>query len=343
MESIFFEEITNKNNKNSNEKNNIIDSFIQINENKEEKFILLEDDKILNSLTEEEWKKIIKSHKNLSELPKEKISLIINSLENGINSNLRESIWKLISKSENLKLNHKKNYYFQLLKIENTEIENKIKKDLERTFISNSLNLNKNSLFNILKAYSIYDKQISYSQGTNFIVYVLLNVVKNEEDSFWLFVSIMIEKKWRLNFLKNNNFIIILLNKFLQKLQINFPLIYEHFEKINFIDSIPGIFSQFYLTIFSYENIPIEFSLRIFDLFWIFSDEIITNSLINMLNLEKNEILKMEKDELYIFIKNDFVKNCIEKFGIDYCIDKKNMTNTKNKILTEKEIIFNFK
>ncbi len=31
MESIFFEEITNKNNKNSNEKNNIIDSFIQIN------------------------------------------------------------------------------------------------------------------------------------------------------------------------------------------------------------------------------------------------------------------------------------------------------------------------
>ena len=327
---------------------NLIDSFIHINDNKEEKFILFEDDKILNSLNEDEWKQIIKSHKNLSELPKEKISLIINSLENGINPNLRESIWKLISKSENLKLNHKKNYYFQLLKIENTEIEKKIKKDLERTFVSdvniNNIKIvNKKSLFNILKAYSIYDKQISYSQGTNFIVYVILQVTKNEEDSFWLFVSIMIEKKWRLNFLKNNNFIISLLNKFLQKLQINFPLIYNHFEKINFIDSIPGIFSQFYLTIFSYENIPIEFSLRIFDLFWIFSDEIITNSLINMLNLKKNEILKMEKDKLYIFIKNDFVKNCIESFGIDYCIDKKNMTNTKNKILTEKEIIFNFK
>ena len=324
-------------------KNELIDSFVQINENKEEKFILLEDDKILNSLNDEEWKQIIKSHKNLSELPKEKISLIINSLENGINPNLREPIWKLLSKSENLKLNHKKNYYYQLLTMENEETEKKIKKDLERTFISNIKNFNKNSLFNILKAYSIYDKQISYSQGTNFIVYVLLTVIKNEEDSFWLFVSIMIEKKWRLNFLTNNNFIISLLNKFLQKLQNNFPLIYNHFEKINFIDSIPGIFSQFYLTIFAYENIPIDFSLRIFDLFWIFSDEIITNSLINMLNLKKNEILNMEKEDLHIFIKNDFVKNCVENFGIDYCIDKKNMTNTKNKILTEKEIIFNFK
>ena len=48
-------------------KNELIDSFVQINENKEEKFILLEDDKILNSLNEEEWKEIIKSHKNLSE------------------------------------------------------------------------------------------------------------------------------------------------------------------------------------------------------------------------------------------------------------------------------------
>ena len=132
-------------------KNELIDSFVQINENKEEKFILLEDDKILNSLNDEEWKQIIKSHKNLSELPKEKISLIINSLENGINPNLREPIWKLLSKSENLKLNHKKNYYYHLLTMENEETEKKIKKDLERTFISNIKNLNKNSLFNILQ------------------------------------------------------------------------------------------------------------------------------------------------------------------------------------------------
>ena len=38
-----------------------------------------------------------------------------------------------------------------------------------------------------------------------------------------------------------------------------------------------------------------------------------------------------------------YCKECAEKLGIDYCIDKKNMTNTKNKFLTEKEIIFNFK
>lgn len=47
------------------------------------------------------------------------------------------------------------------------------------------------SLFNILRAYSVYDSEIGYCQGMCSIAATLLIILKDEEDSFWAFVHIM--------------------------------------------------------------------------------------------------------------------------------------------------------
>lgn len=46
------------------------------------------------------------------------------------------------------------------------------------------------ALYRVLKAYSIYDNEVGYCQGSNFIVGVVLMFLA-EEESFWLLVALM--------------------------------------------------------------------------------------------------------------------------------------------------------
>jgi hypothetical protein len=54
-------------------------------------------------------------------------------------------------------------------------------------------------------------------------------------------------------------------------------------------------FSHFNLTIFSY-NIPIEYANRIIDMFWIFEEKAIFDSLIHILKLQEEKMMKMSLD-----------------------------------------------
>jgi len=51
---------------------------------------------------------------------------------------------------------------------------------------------------NILYAYANIDPKLGYSQGMNFIVYVLLKNINDEEKVFWCLYDIMYNKNWRL-------------------------------------------------------------------------------------------------------------------------------------------------
>ena len=77
--------------------------------------------------------------------------------------------------------------YEKFLNLSNTYDED-IMKDLSRTLPNNNLfkkeSSNYNKLFNILKAYSNYNKKIGYAQGMNFIVAKLIVFFKNEKDAF---------------------------------------------------------------------------------------------------------------------------------------------------------------
>jgi hypothetical protein len=65
-------------------------------------------------------------------------------------------------------------------------------------------------------------------------------------------------------------------------------------------------FSHFYLTIFSY-NIPIEYANRIIDMFWIFEEKAIFDSLIHILRLQEKKLMKMSLDVNYIKIANNAI------------------------------------
>jgi hypothetical protein len=128
----------------------------------------------------------------------------------------RGKIWVYLAKSFTVALNHDSNIYYKLLETTNEEVEAKIKNDVDRSAllsynpsegkaISYQISdANKKKLFNILKAYAIYDHQVNYCQGifmteigTNFILAVLISHIPSERCAFWTFVQIMYDKNWR--------------------------------------------------------------------------------------------------------------------------------------------------
>lgn len=162
---------------------------------------------------------------------------IIKSLIMGVPSNLRGRIWKLLSQSRNVSLNHEKHFFYSLLEIKNDEVDFQIKKDIDRTFLMEKdpkfSKQNKVKLFNILKAYSVYDPQVGYCQGTNFIAMLILSQVNSTRSSFWTFVQVMHNKKWRNLFVNNTPKLIKILDKLALNIKLKLNDLYQHFEKEN--------------------------------------------------------------------------------------------------------------
>ena len=115
-------------------------------------------------------------------------------LGKGLDISKHISIWKIILKCketkskynyEEIKVNISKN----LKEIKSSEI---IEIDIVRTKFDKDMNLKQTQIGNILKAIGYSLPNFSYYQGMNYIAAFLLNITNNEEESFYLFLSLMI-------------------------------------------------------------------------------------------------------------------------------------------------------
>ena len=174
-------------------------------------------------------------------------------------------------------------------------------------------------IFNVIKAFSSYDEDIGYTQGMNFIVGMLLMFTNSERASFWIFVDLMENKEWRNMFTNGTPKLITILDIFTIKMKKKLPELFNHFEEIYFTECIHGIFSNFFLTIFTY-NVYVEFSSRIFDMFFLLGEKVIIDTLIHLLKLQENKLLKMDMEQTVVYIRTTFVNDCIEENGIPVCI-----------------------
>ena len=73
---------------------------------------------------------------------------------------------------------------------------------------------------------------MGYCQGINFIVLQLLNVLKNEEDVFWVLVSIMDIKDWKRYFANGTPKLLEEIKKLESTMKKSLPRLYNHFKEI---------------------------------------------------------------------------------------------------------------
>jgi hypothetical protein len=97
-------------------------------------------------------------------------------IQRGIPPSLRGMIWQLFAKSKDVKLEEQ---YMQLIN-EESVYEKAIARDLPRVFTENEYfqgSEGQEAFFNVMKAFSLHDKELGYSQEICYIVGpLLLNV-----------------------------------------------------------------------------------------------------------------------------------------------------------------------
>ncbi|KAI0277605.1 rab-GTPase-TBC domain-containing protein [Russula aff. rugulosa BPL654] len=219
------------------------------------------------------------------------------AIERGIPSNLRGMVWQLMSASKDSEMEAT---YLKFLK-ETSPHEKAITRDLGRTFpqhefFTDGQGIGQENLFNVLKAYSIYDPQVGYCQGLPFVVAILLLNMPDEE-AFCLLVRLMYSYDLRGHFLPEMPKLQLrLFDRLVEEL---LPVLHVHFLRQGVKSSM--YCSQWFLTLFSY-RLPLEIVFRIFDNCLASGIEAIFGFALSLLQKNEAKLLSMKFDELVAFL-----------------------------------------
>lgn len=146
--------------------------------------------------------------------------------------------------------------------------QREIRQDVTRTFPELPVYMQekgKEALFRVLKAYSIYDAEVGYCQGLNFVVAVLLMYL-TEEESFWILISLMESPSFSFRDVVRPGFpgLIQHLYIFHKLFRANLPKLHAHFQALGI--SVPMYATQWYITCFG-SCLQIDVVANIIDLF----------------------------------------------------------------------------
>ena len=94
------------------------------------------------------------------------------------------------------------------------------------------------------------------------------------------------------------------MDKLTLKLKHSVPEVYKYLQKNEV--SIIGIFSHVFLSAFIYKS-PLEFAIRIFDLFLLYKEEALISCLVKIIGLMKEEILSQNSMVIYILNTRIFI------------------------------------
>ncbi|WZY74958.1 hypothetical protein YC2023_021342 [Brassica napus] len=228
-------------------------------------------------------------------------------IRKGIPDCLRGLVWQLISGSRDLLLMNP-GVYEQLVVYETSASELDIIRDISRTFPSHVFFQKRHgpgqrSLYNVLKAYSVYDRDVGYVQGMGFVAGLLL-LYMSEEDAFWLLVALLkgavhspMEGLYQAGLPLVQKYLL----QFDQLVRELMPKLGEHFtqEMIN-----PSMYaSQWFITVFSY-SFPFHSALRIWDVFLAEGINIVFKVGLALLKHCHDDLVKLPFEELMHALRN---------------------------------------
>lgn len=228
-------------------------------------------------------------------------------IRKGIPDCLRGLVWQLISGSRDLLLLNP-GVYEQLVIYETSSSELDIIRDISRTFPSHVFFQKRHgpgqrSLYNVLKAYSVFDRDVGYVQGMGFVAGLLL-LYMSEEDAFWLLVALLkgaVHTPMEGMYLVGLPLVQQYLFQFDRLVKEHLPKLGEHFaqEMIN-----PSMYaSQWFITVFSY-SFPFHLALRIWDVFLFEGVKVVFKVGLALLKYCHDDLVKLPFEKLIHALRN---------------------------------------
>ena len=189
-----------------------------------------------------------------------------------------------------------------------------IELDVKRTnFVSDNA-LNQIKIGNILKTINYINPRLNYCQGMNHIAAFFLNITNNnEEDTFYLFLSMIIHTDYGKLFEKDLEKLKKYFYVFERVICITLPELYTHFKESH-VD-VSYFLSPWLITLFTdnYKNIkdrnnPVIL-LKIFDLFFFSGWKSIIKIGITLLKNYENKLMNLGQEDLLKYLINNICKS----------------------------------
>ncbi|XP_069795339.1 ecotropic viral integration site 5 protein homolog isoform X2 [Narcine bancroftii] len=211
----------------------------------------------------------------------------------GIPHHFRAIVWQLLCNAQNMPI---KDQYSELLKM-TSPCEKLIRRDIARTYPEHEFFKEKDSLgqevlFNVMKAYSLVDREVGYCQGSAFIVGLLLMQMP-EEEAFCVFVKLMQDYRLRELFKPSMAELGLCMYQFEWMIQEQLPELYVHFQSQSFHTSMYS--SSWFLTIFL-TTFPLPVATRLFDIFMSEGLEIVFRVGIAILQSNQLELMQLDME-----------------------------------------------
>ncbi|XP_051866804.1 EVI5-like protein isoform X2 [Pristis pectinata] len=211
----------------------------------------------------------------------------------GIPHHFRAIVWQLLCNAQNMPI---KDQYSELLKM-TSPCEKLIRRDIARTYPEHEFFKEKDSLgqevlFNVMKAYSLVDREVGYCQGSAFIVGLLLMQMP-EEEAFCVFVKLMQDYRLRELFKPSMAELGLCMYQFEWMIQEQLPELYVHFQSQSFHTSMYS--SSWFLTIFL-TTFPLPVATRLFDIFMSEGLEIVFRVGLAILQSNQAELMQLDME-----------------------------------------------
>uniref|UniRef100_A0A8C5I2I1 EVI5-like protein n=1 Tax=Gouania willdenowi TaxID=441366 RepID=A0A8C5I2I1_GOUWI len=244
---------------------------------------------------------------------RKKDKLLKELIRKGIPHHFRAIVWQLLGNATDMPV---KNQYSELLKM-SSPCEKLIRRDIARTypeheFFKGQDSLGQEVLFNVMKAYSLVDREVGYCQGSAFIVGLLLMQMP-EEEAFCVFVRLMQEYRLRELFKPTMAELGLCIYQFEYLLQEQLPELNVHFRSQSFHTSMYA--SSWFLTLFL-TFLPLPVATRIFDIFMYEGLEIIFRVGLAILQYNQTDLIQLDMEGM----SQHFQKVIPHQF--DSCTDK---------------------
>ncbi|XP_036311277.1 TBC1 domain family member 4 isoform X6 [Pipistrellus kuhlii] len=233
------------------------------------------------------------------------------SLKEGVPKSRRGEIWQFLAVQYRLRhrLPNKQQppdtSYKELLKQLTTQ-QHAILVDLGRTFpthpyFSAQLGAGQLSLFNLLKAYSLLDKEVGYCQGISFVAGVLL-LHMSEEQAFEMLKFLMYDLGFRKQYRPDMMSLQIQMYQLSRLLHDYHRELYNHLEENEISPSLYA--APWFLTLFA-SQFPLGFVARIFDIIFLQGTEVIFKVALSLLSSQETLIMECESFENIVeFLKS---------------------------------------
>uniref|UniRef100_A0A182M254 Rab-GAP TBC domain-containing protein n=1 Tax=Anopheles culicifacies TaxID=139723 RepID=A0A182M254_9DIPT len=260
----------------------------------------------------ERLKKWVKMHQNWnSTATKENLR---RRIMKGIPDRMRPAIWRnLLDLDRQIKENA--GMYERMLKCarQHSPDIRQIDFDVNRQFRNHLFyrerySVKQQSLFRVLAAYSMYNTEIGYCQGMSTVAAVLLMYL-NEEDTFWALDVLMANPRYAMHGLYIVGFPKLMRflahhDKILTKCM---PKLKKHLDKHE-VHSV--LYSLKWFFVIFIERIPFSLCLRVWDIYMMFGERVLTAMAYTILKIHKSELLRMkDMDQVTGFLQTTLHKD----------------------------------